>query len=121
MKKTLAKTVCIFGSRDWPGPDSLIRDEVTRLAQSTVVVVGGARGVDTKAEDFARQRGLTVRRFNADWATGKGAGFDRNSRMVEASDCGIAFWDGKSPGTRDTIRKFGDAGKNCVLFVWGNR
>ena len=34
---------------------------------------------------------------------GKSAGFKRNDQIVYNSDCIIAFWDGKSKGTLNTV------------------
>jgi hypothetical protein len=68
------------------------------------VVVGGAPGVDTMAEDWALMNDIPVVRFDADWkAHGRAAGPIRNGRMVEYGDALIAVWDGRSAGTRNAI------------------
>ena len=42
--------------------------------------------------------------------------------MVEACDMGIAFWDGKSRGTRDSIRKLVNANKLLrIVYIEWNR
>ena len=71
-------------------------------------VSGGCRGVDTIAERFCKLHGYPIKVFNADWATyGKRAGYLRNKQMAEyAAETGgslIAFWDGKSRGTKMMI------------------
>lgn len=49
-------------------------------------------------------RGLPVDEFRADWDThGKSAGYKRNSQMADHADMLIAFWDGKSKGTKHMI------------------
>lgn len=46
--------------------------------------------------------GLTI--FKADWDKhGKAAGFKRNTEMAKYADALIAFWDGKSKGTKHMI------------------
>ena len=71
-------------------------------------VSGGCRGVDTLAERFCKLNGYPIKVFNADWATyGKRAGYLRNKQMAEyAAETGgslLAFWDGKSRGTKMMI------------------
>lgn len=64
--------------------------------------------MDTLAERFCKLHGYPIKVFNADWATyGKRAGYLRNRQMAEyAAETGgslIAFWDGKSRGTKMMI------------------
>lgn len=69
------------------------------------IISGGARGVDSLAERYARERNYGLKIFPADWDRyGKQAGYIRNDEMhkyiSQFSDRGIvAFWDGKSKGT----------------------
>lgn len=69
------------------------------------IVSGGARGVDSLAERYAKERNYGLKIFPADWDRyGKQAGYIRNDEMhkyiSQFSDRGIvAFWDGKSKGT----------------------
>ncbi len=46
----------------------------------------------------------------------KAAGPRRNQLIVARCTDVIAFWDGKSPGTLDTIRKAMKAGKSCAVY-----
>jgi len=70
----------------------------------TEIISGGARGADTLAEMYARHRALPVKVFPAEWDKyGKSAGFRRNADIVKNSDIIVAFWDGKSKGTKHTI------------------
>ena len=71
----------------------------------TEVVSGTARGFDTLGEMYAKKFNINVSRFPADWNKyGKGAGYIRNSDMADYADALIAFWDGKSRGTRNMIQ-----------------
>lgn len=113
--------VAIVGSRDYPHMEK-VRAYVTSLARwdsATVIVSGGARGVDQVAETSARANGLAVESFPADWSTGRGAGMDRNTKIVDAADRVVAFWDEQSRGTHDTITKALKAGK--LHMVRGRR
>ena len=70
----------------------------------TEIVSGGARGVDTMAEDWAVDNDVDTVIFPADWEThGKSAGYKRNVQIVEYADAVLALWDGKSKGTKHTI------------------
>lgn len=103
--------VAIVGSRDYPDLDA-VRRFVASLPDGTVVVSGGARGVDRTAENAALARGLSVESYPADWqAHGKAAGYLRNQTIVAVSDCVVAFHDGRSPGTAHTIQIAREKGK----------
>ena len=68
-------------------------------------------GADGLGERWAKKQGLIVHPFPADWIThGKYAGPIRNKIMAMQAEALIAFWDGKSKGTKnmiDTARKQG--------------
>lgn len=108
--------VIVCGTRtfdDW----ELLRDTLDRLTAKlteVLVVVGDAKGADKLAFEWAMLRKHTCRRHYADWDKhGKKAGMIRNAEMIE--DAGpkaavIAFWDGKSKGTKDTIDRARKAG-----------
>lgn len=96
--------LAIVGSRGYPRPD-LVQQLVAGLKPTTVVVSGGARGVDNWAEQAARKRGLSVDIFPADWQQfGKSAGYIRNRAIIDSVDGVVAFWDGQSRGTAHAIQ-----------------
>lgn len=75
-----------------------------RQDSNIVVISGTARGADRLGERYARERGYQIRRFPADWDNdGNSAGPIRNAKMADNADALIAFWDGKSRGTRNMI------------------
>ena len=110
--------IAVVGSRNYPY-ERLVRGFIQRVAAKdpeTVIVSGGARGVDSWAADEARKCGLIVEEHIPDWeADGRRAGFLRNATIVARSEVIVAFWDGESRGTLDTIQKTQRAGKR--LFV----
>lgn len=125
--------VGIVGSRK---PKSTYRLEtfVRMLDANVTVVSGGAPGVDSLAVAYAKEEGLSYKVYKPKWgdlshpearikagADGRkydaNAGFRRNQIIVDNSDVVIAFWDGKSPGTTDTIKRAKKAGK--LLAVVG--
>jgi hypothetical protein len=65
------------------------------------LIHGGARGADALAMLWAESNQVPVKCFPADWDLhGKSAGYIRNKQMAEYGEVLIAFWDGKSKGTR---------------------
>jgi hypothetical protein len=88
-----------------------VREFVDGLPDTVTVVSGGARDVDCVAEARAAENGLGVESIRPDWSTGRGAGLARNSDIVARADCVVAFWDGASRGTMDTVGKARAAGK----------
>ena len=70
----------------------------------TEIVSGGARGVDTCARNYALGHGLKLTEFLPDYSRfGKGAPLLRNITIIENADLILAFWDGKSKGTKFVI------------------
>lgn len=100
--------VAIIGSRDFPAPHLVGRAVavlVQLLGTEWLLVSGGARGPDRIAEKRYRALGLKPLIIKPDWSQGRGAGFDRNTDIVAQADIVIAFWDGSSTGTWDSIQK----------------
>ncbi len=83
-------------------------------ASTRAIITGGAAGVDTCAMHHARKEGLELVVFYPDYRRhGRGAPLKRNECIVNAADLVIAFWDGKSRGTANTIEKAHREGKPC--------
>lgn len=69
-----------------------------------MIISGGATGADDLAEKYAHKHNIPIKIFLPDWQKyGRAAGPKRNRLIVENSDIVIAFWDGKSPGTKSSI------------------
>ena len=79
-----------------------LRDK--RQNSNIVVISGNARGADTLGEKYAKEEGFDLEVYPAQWDKyGKSAGFRRNEQMGNIADALIAFWDGKSHGTKHMI------------------
>lgn len=78
---------------------------------TTEIVSGGAKGVDTSAREYAFAHGIKLTEFLPEYTRfGRSAPLKRNITIIEYSDIVIAFWDGKSRGTKfviDNCRKLG--------------
>lgn len=101
---TSIPVIGVVGSRTYEDYDLLKR--VLRDFIPCLIVSGGAKGADSLAEKFASESGIPITVYEAEWDTyGKSAGFRRNQLIVDDSDFIVAFWDGESKGTADTLNK----------------
>lgn len=103
--------VAVVGSRDAsPSAARLILKYLP--ADATEIVSGGARGIDTLAEEVAKSLSLPTKIFLPDYETyGRQAPLFRNRQIIDYADCVLAFWDGKSSGTKSVIGTCMDTGK----------
>ena len=76
---------------------------------------------DILAREWAQDRGYSYWPFPADWNKhGKAAGHKRNIEQGIYGDILVAFWDGKSLGTRGMIREMQVNNKPWILVpCWG--
>ena len=101
--------IIVAGSRDFSNYSILkasmddLLSSLLEEGEDIIIVSGTARGADRLGERYARERGLKVHRFPADWSQGKKAGYIRNVQMAENADACVCFWDGKSRGTKHMI------------------
>lgn len=110
--------VGVIGSRSFNDYD-LLQSELRKITEITCIVSGGAQGADILAERYARQNRIPTQIFYPDWQKfGKRAGFLRNSDIVRNSELIIAFWNGESNGTRDSIRKAKDLGIPVTVILF---
>lgn len=97
--------VAVVGSRNYANLGQ-VQEYIQSLPKHATVISGGARGVDKAAENEAFRQGLAVHIYPAKWDEfGKSAGILRNADIVAASEIVVAFWDGRSRGTKDTIER----------------
>ena len=98
--------VIIAGSRDIESYEAVCRAMENFGQQVTEVVSGCARGIDKLGEQWARSRGIPVKRFPANWKQyGKAAGPIRNKEMAEYADALVAIPRPASKGTVDMIKQ----------------
>lgn len=107
--------LCVNGSRGFNDPaylDRNIRSIIhTGQERNFKLIVGGARGADTLAKEWAIKNNVDYIEIKAEWnRLGKAAGFVRNKIMIDQSDMLLSFWDGSSKGTKHTIDYAKDKG-----------
>lgn len=94
--------VAIIGSRDFGRFDlsPYLPEGITEI------ISGGATGVDTYAKQYAFDHNIKYTEFRPKYNLfGIRAPLLRNITIIEHAEKVIAFWDGKSPGTRFVIEK----------------
>jgi hypothetical protein len=101
--------VIIAGGRDFTNYEILkysADEKLSGITEDIEIVCGGAKGADELGKWYATEKGYKLKEFPADWAKhGKAAGPLRNEEMAKYADALIAFWDGKSKGTQDMIKR----------------
>lgn len=109
--------VIIAGGRDFNNYE-FAKNKINYVLQNKmnndtnlIIICGGACGADKIGERFAKENGIEIQYYLANWSTfGKSAGYIRNKQMADNADALIAFWDGKSSGTKhmiDLAKKYG--------------
>lgn len=111
----------IVGSRTFDNYELLCQeiDKLKIFYQIDTIVSGGAIGADSLGKFYAQEHNLPLLIFSADWKKyGKSAGMIRNQDIINASDYIIAFWDGVSRGTKDSIRKADECKKKYKIIYF---
>ncbi len=105
--------VAVIGSRGL-----IVKDLERYLPKDTSEIVsGGARGIDTCAEKYAEQNGIPITVFLPEYEKyGRGAPLKRNFQIIDYADLVLAFWDGKSRGTKFVIDKCKEKNKPVRIF-----
>ena len=106
--------VAVIGSRELR-VDNLgkyLPEEVTEI------VSGGARGIDTSAREYALKNNIKLKEFLPEYEKyGRSAPLKRNIQIIDYADMVLAFWDGKSRGTKFVIDNCKRIGKRVKIFI----
>lgn len=110
LKMKLAIKLAIIGSRSYNDYERLKQVLKDKYWDSEVgwkiseIVSGKAKGADFLGAMFSRENGIKLTEFAPDWEKdGKGAGFKRNWKIIQAADEVLAAWDGQSKGTQHSL------------------
>lgn len=99
----------VIGSRDYSSP-LLVQKTVEYLNhwdRESILCSGDGGVVDTTAEDKAKELKMNRLIYPAKWTIyERKAGMLRNGQVVADSDLMLAFWDGVSPGTSNSVDRF---------------
>lgn len=101
--------IIIAGGRDFDDY-SLLQSKCLPIIErqmvnhDVIIMSGHAKGADVLGERFAKEHGLKLEVYPADWkAHYRSAGFRRNEQMGDIANGLIAFCDGESHGTKHMI------------------
>ena len=100
--------------------DKLFNENKEFVGKEIKIISGVALGTDALAIDYANKHKLTKILFPANWKRyPRIAGFLRNEDMLSVATHLVAFWDGKSSGTRHMIEIA--KGKGIPVWVFPTR
>lgn len=125
--------LAIIGSRTFQDKNRLYFEinEFRKTNKVTEIISGGAKGADIFGENYADDFNIKKSIFKVNWKDmtppcirrtnsygeyNSLAGINRNILIINACDIVFAFWDGKSPGTNDSIQKAKNQGKEVKIF-----
>ena len=98
--------LAIVGSRNFTNYKYFCQVIAQVKTEITLIISGGARGADTLAEKYAKEKAIPYLIFPANWDKyGKQAGILRNQDIVNSAEAMIAFLASESKGTRDSIKR----------------
>jgi hypothetical protein len=81
----------------------------------TLVLTGGAAGVDQMGERWAWSHKVQTKLYPTPWAEhGKAAGPIRNRQMASEADALVLLWDGKSPDSKNMLAEAQRAGLQII-------
>lgn len=101
--------LAVIGSRTFDDKDRMWKILDKNIHKIEFIISGNAQGADYLAQQWALDRGIPLIIFPAKWkrpdgTVDKGAGFRRNRQIVAACDKLLAFHDGVSKGTLNSIQ-----------------
>lgn len=86
--------------------------------ETTEIISGGAKGIDACAREYAISHKMKLTEFLPEYEKyGKNAPLKRNITIIENADVVLAFWDGKSRGTKFVIEKCRELGKEVRVEI----
>ena len=90
--------VAVIGSRNLTISAEALRMHLP--LETTEIVSGGAKGVDTSAREYALANSIKLTEFLPEYDKyGRSAPLKRNITIIEYADMVLAFWDGITPPT----------------------
>lgn len=84
---------------------------------TTEIVSGGAKGIDTCARNYALSHNIKLTEFWPDYKKfGRAAPLKRNLKIIQNVDIVLAFWDGSSRGTKFVIDECQKIGVKYIVY-----
>lgn len=106
--------VAVIGSRNL-----IVKDLKKYLPKDTTEIVsGGAKGIDTCAREYAYRNKIKLTEFLPEYDKyRRNAPLIRNKQIIDYCDKAVAFWDGKSHGTKYVIDFCKKKNKNVDVYI----
>jgi hypothetical protein len=109
--------VAVVGGRDFK--DYNLMKQVLDGIKPKKIISGGARGADILAEQYSAENEIPNVIYRPNWAehgAGKFYGYERNVFIIHEATSVVAFWDGKSLGTKHCIELALKQKKNLTVI-----
>lgn len=88
--------------------------------ETDLIISGGAKGIDTLAEQFAAHHGIATEIYRPRYDLyGRAAPLKRNETMVDRADQVLVVWDGTSSGSKYTMEYAKKKGKPLYVVTVG--
>lgn len=112
----------VAGTRSF-NDEKLLYDTLDSIEGPIVEIVSGhAKGADSLGEKYAKDKGIDLVIFPANWTKyNKTAGPIRNEKMIKYADAVVVFWDGKSTGTYNMIKLAEKYNKWCLRVTYDSK
>ena len=109
--------IIVAGGRDFYNLDVIDKVLTENVKEEDSIISGDANGADMLGVSWAALNSVPVYHFPANWGkNGRAAGYIRNAEMAKVGDALIAFWNGKSKGTKHMIETMKKLGKPYKVF-----
>jgi hypothetical protein len=102
------RRVLVCGGRDYTNKELLYRklDEAHEFSSIVCIISGMAPGADTLAAEWAKERGIELAPFPADWSKySRAAGPIRNAKMLVEGKPDVVMAFPGDKGTKDMIKR----------------
>ncbi len=107
--------LAIVGTREYSNYEEfekIVDQHIGDIGRPAFIVSGGARGIDSLAERYAKEHKINTEIYHPDWKRhGKAAALIRNTDIISNATHVLALPGPSSRGTYDAIRKAIDRGK----------
>lgn len=85
--------------------------------ETTEIISGGAKGVDSSAKEYALSHKIKFTEILPEYQKyGRYAPLKRNLEIIRNADIVLAFWDGKSKGTKFVIENCRKENVNIKVY-----
>lgn len=108
----ISMKVAVIGSRTFSDYEFL--KSTLQCVYITEIISGGDLGADKLAERYAEEKNIPIR-IIPHTENPEGTSMNRTYNIITLAQLVIAFWDGKSQGTRDLINYARNKGKQLKI------